>query len=29
MSKKKYYNLGKEILFPICRNITGNGIKKL
>jgi len=28
MSIKRYYNLGKEILFPICRSITGNGIKK-
>ena len=28
MSIKKYYNLGKKILFPICRSITGNGIKK-
>ena len=25
---KKYYNLGKKILFPICRSITGKGIKK-
>jgi len=24
----KYYNLGKNILFPICRSITGNGTKK-
>ena len=28
MSIKRYYNLGKKILFPICRSITGNGIKK-
>ena len=32
MVKKKnlhtYYNLGKKILFPICRSITGDGIKK-
>ena len=25
---KKYYNLGKNILFPICRSITGSGIRK-
>ena len=25
---KKIYNLGKYRLFPICRSITGNGIKK-
>ena len=28
MHIKKYYNLGKKILFPICRSITGKGIKK-
>ena len=28
MHIKKYYNLGKNILFPICRSITGQGIKK-
>ena len=25
---KKYYNLGKNILFPINRSLTGNGTKK-
>ena len=25
---RKYYNIGKNLLFPICRSITGNGIKK-
>lgn len=28
MHIKKYYNIGKNILFPICRSITGQGIKK-
>jgi len=28
MSVYKYYKLAKDILFPICRSITGNGIKK-
>ena len=28
MSVKKYYNLAKNTLFPICRSITGNGVKK-
>ena len=28
MSIKKYYNLAKNTLFPICRSITGNGIRK-
>ncbi len=28
MSIKKYYNLGKKILYPINRSITGNGQKK-
>ena len=28
MSLTKYYNLGKKILFPINRSITGNGIRK-
>ncbi len=27
MSIKKYYLLAKNTLFPICRSITGNGIK--
>ena len=26
--KKKYYNLGKNILFPICRSLTGKGTLK-
>ena len=25
---KKYYNLGKKKLFPICRSITGPGTRK-
>ena len=25
---KKYYNLGKKVLFPICRSLTGFGIRK-
>jgi|TARA_B110000495_G_C22999098_1_gene589402 aminopeptidase-like protein len=25
---KKYYNLGKHALFPICRSITGSGVRK-
>ena len=25
---KKYYKLGKEVLFPICRSITGSGVRK-
>jgi aminopeptidase-like protein len=28
MSIEKYYNLAKNTLFPICRSITGNGVKK-
>ena len=28
MSIKKYYNLAKFKLFPICRSITGKGIRK-
>ena len=28
MHINKYYNLGKNILFPICRSITGRGLKK-
>ena len=25
---KRYYNLGKNFLFHICRSITGNGTRK-
>tara|TARA_B100000795_G_C22804959_1_gene444259 strand:+ start:4279 stop:5565 length:1287 start_codon:yes stop_codon:yes gene_type:complete len=25
---KKYYNIGKNILFPICRSLTGKGVVK-
>ena len=25
---KKYYNLGKNVLYPINRSLTGNGVKK-
>ena len=25
---KKYYDIGKNLLFPICRSITGDGTKK-
>ncbi len=25
---KKYYTIGKKILFPICRSLTGIGVKK-
>ena len=28
MSIKKFYNLGKNVLYPICRSITGSGQKK-
>ena len=28
MSTKKFYNLGKKVLYPICRSITGSGQKK-
>ena len=28
MNVKKYYNLAKHSLFPICRSITGNGVRK-
>ena len=27
MSAKKYYSLAKHKLFPICRSITGNGVR--
>ena len=25
---KKFYKLGKNVLFPICRSLTGNGVRK-
>jgi len=28
LSMKKYYTLGKQVLFPICRSLTGFGIRK-
>ncbi len=28
MNLKKYYNLAKNKLFPICRSITGKGVRK-
>ena len=28
MTVNKFYNLGKNVLYPICRSITGNGQKK-
>ena len=28
MSVSKFYNLGKNKLYPICRSITGNGVRK-
>lgn len=28
MSVKKYYKIAKYLLFPICRSITGKGLKK-
>ena len=28
MTVRKYYNLGKNILFPICRSLTGKGTLK-
>ena len=28
MSSNKYYEIGKSVLFPICRSITGSGVRK-
>ena len=28
MSVKKYYQLAKHSLFPICRSLTGSGVRK-
>ncbi len=28
MSSNKYYEIGKSLLFPICRSITGSGVRK-
>ena len=28
MTVRKFYDLGKNVLYPICRSITGNGQKK-
>ena len=28
MAVKKYYQIAKDLLFPICRSITGSGIRK-
>lgn len=28
MSVKKFYDIAKKELFPLCRSITGNGLKK-
>ena len=28
MSIKKYYQLGKNVLYPICRSLTGAGVRK-
>ena len=25
---KKFYNIGKQQLYPICRSLTGNGVRK-
>ena len=28
MSVKKYYKLAKHVLFPICRSLTGSGVRE-
>ena len=25
---KKFYKLSKDVLFPICRSLTGSGVRK-
>ena len=28
MSSNKYYEIGRSVLFPICRSLTGSGLRK-